>query len=389
MRSIVRVLAIALLFAIPQFASAALPKNANPTPSPSPVPNSKQNPAANTGVPSIVGIPLARPEGLRMATSGQDCASKMTLDSQASKCDPGFAAHHLILIWSYNGNNCPAKPNCVANDGFIILKGGALVAKQSADPAQTAIVLGESISDEYGKCYTVEAYKGATQTGPESSPFCVPMPPMILSPKHSNPSVAIDTGGSDGCGGGFYVGNANSANLDKNGSPIAKGGQIIAGYSNANNSQGCGNNRSRTRYRSGLYFELPDVSPSKLKKATLSLTVEHGWVDALTGDANMGNNGNPNEKSLGESCARTLGYASSDDWEHSVSRTKLIGYESAIALGGETGALSVDVSKMVKAWLAGTHQNHGFVLASEEKGGTNNLECLTIYGAPKLTLEQL
>ena len=390
MRSIVRALSIALLLAIPQLTSAAVPANPIPTlatPSPSPVPNSKPNPAViqNGGGPSILGIPLAKPSGLRMATSGQDCASHMTLDSQAGKCDPGFNAHHLILIWSYDGANCPAKPNCATNDGFIILKGGATVAKQSADPTQTAIVLAESISDEAGKCYTVEAYKGPTQTGPESSPFCVPVPPMVFYPKHANPSVTTETGGSDGCGGGFYVANTNSGNLDKNGSPIAKAGQIIAGYQNANNSGGCSNNRSRTHYRSGLYFDVGGVNAGSLKKATLSLTIEHGWLDAFTGDS--GNLNSSPEKATDYSCARTLGYAISDDWMNSVSRTALIGYDSAMALGAGSGAISVDVTKMVKAWADGSRPNRGFVLVSEEKGGTNNLECLTIYGAPKLTLQ--
>jgi len=397
MRSIVRALSVALLLVVPQFASAAVPANPIPslaTPSPSPVPNSKPNPAViQNGGPNILGIPLAKPSGLRMATSGQDCASHMTLDSQAGKCDPGFAAHHLILIWSYDGANCPAKPNCATNDGFIILKGGAMVAKQSADPTQTAIVLAESISDEAGKCYTVEAYKGPTQTGPESNSFCVPVPPVpptVLYPKHANPSVATETGGSDGCGGGFYVANDNSGNLDKNYSPIVKNGQTIVGYSNANNSGGCGNNRSRTRYRSGLYFDLGGINAATIKAATLTLTVEHAWTDSYMGDsANLPtNNGNLifTEKASDESCTHSIGYALNDDWMNGANKSAVIGYDSAMTVGASKGTMSVDVSKMVKAWLDGSRPNRGFVFASEEKGGTNNLECLTVYGAPKLTL---
>jgi hypothetical protein len=102
---------------------------------------------------------------------------------------------------------------------------------------------------------------------------------------------------------------------------------------------------------------------------------------------NSSGNYNPTEKQTDDSCTRSIGYAINSDWMNSVSKTALLNFDPGVTVGDSKGAMSVDVTSMVKTWLSGARPNNGFILVEAAAGGTGNTECLTSYGLAKLTLQ--
>ena len=355
---------------------------ATPTPAPTAPSSLTVNGNANLGL-----VPLGQPKNVAMATSGPQCAQHMNLDSQIAQCDPAIAAKKLVLVWNYAQGALP--------DGFNIFRNGNLSATQNVDPKQTAYVMAGNLDDAAGDCYTVQAYtKSPAATGPKSAAFCVPATPTskTLSAQYSNPSFSIDTTGSQGCGGGFYTANVNSGDPCNPGNPIPPASPLLVGYQHSFNSGGCAKNVSYAQFRSGLSFNLNGISATNLVKATLTMNVSHAWTDTYAGDeANLPTNGQGNyifpEKQSDESCLRAIGYAINSDWMHAVNKSSLYGYDPALTVGGANGAISVDVTSMVKTWLAGSRPNNGFILIGPSQGGVNNDECLTSYHQPQLILK--
>jgi hypothetical protein len=331
---------------------------------------------------------LAVPTEFKSTENVADCTGHFEADAQIAACTNSIAKK-LVLTWFYDQDSCTGKP-CEAPDGFNILRsdhGASYLqsAVQNQEPGQTAIVLDENRADAYGACFKVQAYKGKSDIGEPSAPFCVVPDPVTLD----QPEIFITHDDVQGQANSFCP----ASGVSPNGRKILASTEDLfnVGYLMQDNS--CSN--TDTVHQSILRFDLTHLPAFKIHKATLGYHVAAAEQNAGVLSKYQGANGV--EYASETSCAVAIGTPT--NWVPGNVLTNHVSYDKIAALpsSGSDGWIYVDVTDAARKWASSPNTNFGVVLSPKfattndllhifPNGQLLNQECVTIYDHTNLKI---